>query len=138
MPQQQVLGTPAYMPPEQARGRINEINERSDVYSLGALLYERLTGKTPFTETTLNQVLKAAIEETPPLLEIATDIPQRARCPRSFFRGLEVLPGFPRWSVGKRRLCAYASPTRHSREGEFPKTPQDRIASFSGCHSMSS
>lgn len=65
----QALGTPAYMPPEQARGRINEIDERSDVYSLGALLYELLTGKTPFTGATIDKMLKAAIEETPPLIE---------------------------------------------------------------------
>jgi serine/threonine protein kinase len=42
-----ILGTPAYMPPEQATGQINLIDQRSDVYSLGAILYEMLTLEAP-------------------------------------------------------------------------------------------
>ncbi|MHC5081134.1 MAG: serine/threonine protein kinase, partial [Planctomycetota bacterium] len=44
-----VLGTPAYMPPEQADGKIQKMNERSDIYSLGAILYEILAGVPPFS-----------------------------------------------------------------------------------------
>ena len=43
-----VFGTPAYMPPEQARGEIEQLDARSDVYSLGAILYHWITGSAPY------------------------------------------------------------------------------------------
>ena len=59
------LGTPSYMPPEQAEGRIRDIDGRSDVYSLGATLYEMLTLQPPFEGTTVAEVLRKALFQDP-------------------------------------------------------------------------
>jgi Protein kinase domain len=59
------LGTPAYMPPEQARGQLNEIDERSDVYSLGAVLYEILTGRRPYSGPSGAAVVSSVIAAGP-------------------------------------------------------------------------
>ena len=55
-----VLGTPAYMPPEQALGEIDRLDERADVFGLGAILCEILTGKPPYIGEDLTQVFRLA------------------------------------------------------------------------------
>jgi tetratricopeptide (TPR) repeat protein len=58
-----MFGTPAYMPPEQARGDVASIDERSDVFALGAMLCEILTGEPPYREKDGDLVLQAARAE---------------------------------------------------------------------------
>ncbi|MCC6741470.1 MAG: protein kinase [Planctomycetia bacterium] len=57
----EILGTPAYMSPEQARGERELLDERSDVYSLGAILYEILTARPPYEGKSAEEVVKKVV-----------------------------------------------------------------------------
>jgi WD40 repeat protein len=72
----QVLGSPNYMPPEQAAGKFSDSSPAADVYSLGAILYELLTARPPFQGETLQAVL-AQVQNAEPLppLKLNPDVP---------------------------------------------------------------
>jgi serine/threonine-protein kinase len=73
------VGTPAYMPPEQANGLTDEVDPRSDIYSIGACLYEVLTGQPPhwFGESSVDRALESAKAGTvrPPQQVVDYDLP---------------------------------------------------------------
>lgn len=68
-----ILGTPAYMAPEQAAGRMKEVTTASDVYALGGILYELLTGSPPFQSESVAATLQEVLHKDP--------IPVRQRTP---------------------------------------------------------
>ncbi len=63
-----VLGTPQYMAPEQARGRNTEVDERTDVFAMGAIIYEMISGRVAFEGEDLAGVIFKVVYEEPPHL----------------------------------------------------------------------
>jgi serine/threonine-protein kinase len=72
-----IMGTPSYMAPEQAGGVTKQIGPAADVYALGAILYELLTGRPPFrAENSLETVRQVMVEEPVPLRRLQPRVPR--------------------------------------------------------------
>ena len=83
-----VIGTPAYMSPEQARGE--PVGVQADIWSFGAILYEMLTGKSPFRRNTTAETFASVLESQPDFATLPADTPDVTR--RLIQRCLEKEP----------------------------------------------
>jgi serine/threonine-protein kinase len=106
------VGTPAYMSPEQA-GAESRIDGRSDVYSLGCVLYEMLAGTPPFTGPSAQALLaRHALDPVPPLRTVRKAVPEQVE--RVVMKALEKVPA-DRYSTAGEFASALAHPGRTGR-----------------------
>jgi PAS domain S-box-containing protein len=133
----QTVGTPAYMAPEQAAGRLDLIDRRTDVYGLGAMLYEILTSRAPFTGADTLEVLRKVREEEPkPPRSLWTDVPPalEATCLRALSKQLserhatagELAQEVQQWQEVQRRQAEDALRT----ERDFISAILDTVAAL--------
>ncbi len=85
----QVMGTPSYMPPEQAQGRVDKLDMRTDIYSLGGILYKLLTNQQPIPRGKIKDVMQTVIEgriKPPREVDATVPAPLNAICRKAMSR----------------------------------------------------
>ncbi len=126
-----VAGTPAYMSPEQAEGKISELDERTDVYALGAILFEILTGNPPFRGGSALDILNKVIEGPAPHLTTGISgfqpIPRelKAICEKAMARDL-----YGRYSSASALLNDLEAYLEHRTVSACPDTALQRLGKW--------
>jgi serine/threonine-protein kinase len=134
----QVLGTPAYMSPEQAEGQPEGVGPATDVYALGAILYELLTGQPPYRGGGMGAVLAQVRQGPPPApVRVRRGVPRAleavclktiARSPGDRYAGAgEVAREVERW-LADEPVTAYREPL-HTRMGRWARRHKTAVAS---------
>lgn len=111
-----LLGTPAYMAPEQAAGKLHEVDQKTDIYGLGAILFEILTGRAPHTGNETKQVIETVIDRpTPRAIDVHPSVPRplNAICAMAMaknredrYQSAEALVDDVRRYLGDEEICA--------------------------------
>jgi serine/threonine-protein kinase len=125
------MGTPAFMPPEQARGRWEEVDERSDLWAVGATMFSLLSGRTVHEALTTNELLLASMTIPAPPLATVMDVSPRLAA--IVDRALEFDANLRFVSADEmlfelRRLTDGAAPMANAYAGGRPSPRSGRIA----------
>ncbi len=119
-----VVGTPHYMSPEQARGE--PVDSRSDIFSLGVMLYEMAAGERPFRGSTSIELLSSVLKDTPPLVtDIKADLPRHLG--RVISRCLEKAP-IDRYQTARDVFNELRTLTRESTSASRPSKTTSSVS----------
>ncbi|MEZ4460417.1 MAG: serine/threonine-protein kinase [bacterium] len=114
-----LFGTPAYMSPEQCRGETDTVTAASDIYALGCVLYELITGKLPFAANTPQEMVRMHLSEPPP---------------RAVARsGIEVSPAFQEFLL----KCMQKEPEKRYPDAHAALVALDELVGLDGMGSTS-